>query len=399
MKASTIAVCGLLCAAAAAATGCGGDTADKTANDSAAISAAASAGHTTDAARTQRAKAGGEAAAESAGAGVKLGAKTIGILQLNAQAEVAARIEQGAKDAARAIGWKSISCDSQGDPAKMASCGSSLLNQGVDVVMSIAIEPAAIGAQLKAAQAKGVPWLTIGGGVTPNAGFTAQYAPKETEMATLIDRYLVEQLDQRADGGKTVAISTFSQVLAGKARSDALHRDLAGTGVKIVDEHQSDLANQIEDAQRSVTSQLTAFPDVDALLATADYPLPVMGRIVAAKFPGKTFPERPLVVGYLDDLVNLDAIRKGQADALATMRLDTPSWVAVDQAAEHFARRAPFDPQAYLEGERAYGVTLNDATLITAENLPPAGQYVQPKEDFESFFRAKWAKEFGAGNG
>lgn len=397
MRASRFVLPTLLCAAIAASA-CGSDSQGPS-NDSSAISAAASAGRKAGSPRTERAVAAGKAAADKAGGTTQLPVKTVGILQLNAQAEVAARIEQGAKDAAKAIGWKSISCDSQGDPAKMASCGASLLNQNVDVVMSIAIEPAAIEAQLQQAKAKHVPWLTIGGGVTPDDKFAAQYAPRETEMATLIDHYLIDQLAQRPSKQKTIAISTFSQVWAGKARSDALHRDLAGTGIKIVDEHQSDLANQIEDAQRSVTSQLTAYPNVDGLLGTADYPLPVMGRVVAAKFPGKSFPDRPLVVGYLDDLVNLDAIRKGQADALATMRLDTPTWVAVDQAAEYFARKTPFNPDAYLDGVGAYGLTLNDATLITKDKLPPAGQYVQPKEDFESLFRAKWEREFGVRHG
>lgn len=387
---------GLLCLAVSVAA-CG-SASQGAGSSGSAITKAAAVGSVPGSARTARAIAAGDTVATKQGPKVKLPTVTVGILQLNAQAEVAARIEQGVKDAAKAIGWKTISCDSQGNPAMMASCGSSLLNQNVNVIMSIAIEPAAIEAQLRQAKAKHVPWLDIGGGVTPNALFAAQYAPRETEMSTLIDHYLIKRLQQRPGKTKTIAISTFSSVWAGKQRSDALHRDLAGTDVRIVSEHQSDLSNEIADAQRSVTSQLTAFPNVDGLLGTADYPLPVMGRIVAAKFPGKSFPQRPLVVGYLDDLVNLNAIRTGQADALATMRLDTPSWVAVDQAAEYFARKRAFHPEAYLNAAQAYGLTLNDATLITRQNLPSAGQYVQPREDFESLFRAKWAREFGVGH-
>jgi ABC-type sugar transport system substrate-binding protein len=342
--------------------------------------------------RYDRAAAAATAIVEELGGPLGLEAKTIGFLQLNAQAEVAARIETGAKDAVEAIGWKFVSCDSEGNPAKMASCGSSLLNQGVDAILSVAIEPAAINAQLEEAADKGVPWITVGGGVTPTPLFAAQLAPHETEMATLIDAYLIEQL---GDGPKTLAASTFSAVLAGKARSDQLIEDLKGTEIELVDLHESDLANQVDDARRWATTILTAYPDVDAMLGTADYSLWITGDVIAAKFPGAAYPERPLNVGYLDDLVNLKAIRDGKADALATMRLDATSWIAVDQLAEYFARGTAVDDNAYFESATVYGLEFNDAVLITSENLPPEGEYVTPKEDFETFFALKWGQEFG----
>ena len=194
-----------------------------------------------------------------------------------------------------------------------------------------------------------------------------------------------------------VGISTFSQVRAGKARSDDLYVDLEGTNIKVVDEHISDLANQIADARQSVTSQLTAFPEVDALLGTANYTVPVMGQLVAQRYPGKQFPNRPLVVGYLDDLVNLDSIRKGEADAVATMRLDAPSYVAIDQLAQYFARGTALNMKAYLESESVYGIDLREATLVTKDNLPDEGQYIEPEGDFITFFETKWKSEFGVG--
>lgn len=336
-------------------------------------------------------------ATKSAGPTATLPKIKLGILQLNAQAEVAFRIAEGARISAEALGWEVIVCDSLGDPARMASCASSLISQNVDAIMTVAIEPAPVMAQLREAQKRNIPWITLGGGATPNELVTAQYAPLETEMSSLLHAYLIKRLPERGPGEKTIAISTFSQVWAGKQRSDALYADLKGTGISVVDEHVSDLANQIADARQSVTHQLTAFPNVDALLGTADYTLPVMGQLVAQRFPGKSFPDRPLVVGYLDDLVNLDAIRKSQADALATMRLDACGWVAVDQLAAHLSRGTALNKEAYQQSTTAYGMNLTEATLITAENLPPEGKYVDPTGDFESFFRAKWRLEYGIG--
>lgn len=336
-------------------------------------------------------------ATKSAGKAAALPRIKLGILQLNAQAEVAFRIAEGARIPAEALGWEVIVCDSLGDPARMASCASSLISQNVNAIMTVAIEPAPVMAQLREAKKRNIPWITLGGGATPNELVTAQYAPLETEMSTLLHAYLIKRLAERGGAKKTMAISTFSQVWAGKQRSDALYADLKGTDIKVVDEHVSDLANQIADARQSVTHQLTAFPNVDALLGTADYALPVMGQLVAQRMPGKSFPNRPLVVGYLDDLVNLDAVRKGQADALATMRLDACGWVAVDQLAAHLSRGTAFNENAYLQSKTVYGMDMTEASLITSKNLPPEGQYVEPAGDFEAFFRAKWQLEYGIG--
>lgn len=337
------------------------------------------------------------AGASLAGPQVELPEQTIGILQLNAQAEVAFRIAEGARIPAEKLGWNVIVCDSLGDPARMASCSESLLNQGVDAILTVAIEPAPVMAQLRRARDEGVLWLTLGGGTTPNELISAQYAPLETEMSDLLHSYLIDQLAQRPGDDHTMAISTFSQVWAGKARSDDLYADLEGTNITVVDEHVSDLANQIADARQSVTSQLTAYPNVDALYGTANYTVPVMGQLVAQRFPGQSFPERPLVLGYLDDLVNLEAVRQGQVDAIATMRLDAASYVAIDQLAQHFARGTDLAQNAYLDSETVYGIDLREATLVTAENLPPQGEYIEPTADFISFFNAKWEAEFGIG--
>lgn len=336
-------------------------------------------------------------AAEKALPKAELAIKKLGILQLNAQAEVAFRIAEGARIPAERLGWEVIVCDSLGDPARMASCSESLLQQGVDAIVTVAIESAPVMAQLRKAKEMGVPWLTLGGVANPNELFTGQYVPLETEMSDLLHAYVIEQLKQRPGEEKTMAISTFSSVLAGKIRSDDLYVDLEGTNIKVIDEHVSDLANPIVDARQSLTSQLTAFPDVDALLGTANYTVPIMGQMVAARYPGASFPDRPLVVGYLDDRINLDAISKGQVDAIATMRLDAASYTAIDQLAAFFSRGTPLDLNAYLNSVDVYGMDLREATLVTKDNLPPEGQYVENTTDFIAFFNEKWKIEYGVG--
>lgn len=344
--------------------------------------------------RTDRAAADGARAAEDS---LALEPRTVGILQINAQSEIAARIADGVRTPAELLGWTVLECDALGDPVKMANCGNSLLAQGAEAIFSIAIEAGPITAQLREARNKGVPWITVGGGVTENDLMTAQYAPLETEMSDLLHAFLFERLKERPGEEKTLAISTFSQVWAGKQRSDDLYADIEGTNVTVVHEHVSNLADQIADARQSVTYQLSAYPDVDALLGGADYTLPVMAQIVAQRFPGKEFPERPLVVGYLDGMVNLNAIRSGGADGLAAMRLDACGWVGIDQVAQYFARGTDIDPKAYLNSEEVYGFDIRESALITPQNAPPEGQVWEPSYDFQTFFTEKWSAEFGIG--
>lgn len=352
----------------------------------------APAAHSDD--RASRAAADG---VEAAGAPVTLEPRTVGILQINAQSEIAARIAEGVRTPAELLGWTVLECDALGDPVKMANCGNSLLAQGADAIFSIAIEAGPITAQLREARDRGVPWITVGGGVTENDLMTAQYAPLETEMSDLLHAYLFERLEERPGEDKTLAISTFSQVWAGKQRSDDLYADIEDTNVTVVHEHVSNLADQIADARQSVTYQLTAYPDVDALLGGADYTLPVMAQVVAQRFPGKEFPERPLVLGYLDGMVNLNAIRSGGADALAAMRLDACGWVGIDQVAQWFARGTDIDPDAYLKSKEVYGFDIREAALITPENAPPEGEVWEPGYDFQTFFKEKWSAEFAVG--
>ena len=359
------------------------------------LSAMAILGLTLNAAADERTDIAIEVGRAAAGPEVELPQITVGILQINAQSEIAARIADGVRVPAEHLGWEVIECDAIGDPTRMANCGSSLLNQGADAIFSIAIEAGPIMAQLRDAQQRGIIWITVGGGATSTDMMVAQYAPVETEMSDLLHAYLFEMLEQRPDEEKTIAISTFSQVWAGRQRSEDLYRDIEGTNVTVVHEHVSNLADQIADARQSVTYQLTAYPDVDALLGGADYTLPVMGQIVTQRFPGVEFPDRPLVVGYLDGMVNLNAIRHGGADALATMRLDACGWVGIDQVAQYFARGSEIDPDAYLDSEEVYGFDIREAALITRDNLPPEGEFWEPSYDFQSFFRAKWAAEFG----
>ena len=71
---------------------------------------------------------------------------------------------------------------------------------------------------------------------------------------------------------------------------------------------------------------------------------------------------------------------------------DAAGWVAVDQAAELFARGKAFDKSTAPDYA---GFEIYDYALVTKDNLPPEGEYRTPKNDFVTFFKTKWQHEFG----
>jgi hypothetical protein len=128
----------------------------------------------------------------------------------------------------------------------------------------------------------------------------------------------------------------------------------------------------------------------------ADISLPLAGDASIAKFGEKSYPDRPLIVGFLDDLVNLDGIRAGKVDALATSAVNADLFIAMDQFAEFFARQTPINSEASSDAKGVYGVQFAGPVVITKDNLPPEGEHVPPINDYAKYFGAKWKVEFAS---
>jgi ABC-type sugar transport system substrate-binding protein len=322
---------------------------------------------------------------------VKLPKKTVGFLQITGASEVAIRIEDGARQAAKLLGWKYVRCDALGDPQKMASCGDNLINQRVSVILSDGVEPAVIAVQLKKAKQRKIPWFDVGGQVTPSPYFAAMYAPDDTAMARLLHKYMLAQLPKRGAGQRTIAVQAFDAILALKLRHDQLKRDVKGKH-KIVATNQTDFADPAGSVTRATQTVLTANPKLDAIWAATDFDIPAIASVIGQRFPGKTFPQRPLVVGFYGDKANLDAIRKGRADAVVEVPLEATSFTALDAAAAYFAKRTRIDPNLYRN------TVFDTPFLITRSNLPAPGRYARPKPgskgDWVSYYTRKWRAEY-----
>jgi ABC-type sugar transport system substrate-binding protein len=382
--------------AATAAAGCGGNSSSSS-NAKESINKASG----TKSAQAAMADAG-TAAATKAGTAMQLKPQIVGMVEILHAAEVQRRITQALKDAAAKVGWKVITCDTAGDPAKASSCAQNLITQGATAMTSMGVDPSTMGAQMKQAKAKGIPWLGLVGTERESPLFTAQInQPDQQAISDVMSKYILGRLetaDASARKGGGFAYSTFPAIYGIGLRDTKTAAALRTAGLKQVSRHVTDLANNAADARQWARSVLTRTPDVGAFFTTLDIDQGEIANAVAAKFPGKAFPERPLVVGLAAGLGTLDKIRKGLIDADVEVAVEAASWMGVDQLAEYFARKTSLATDLWAGDKTdAYPEWFLKPYTVTKENAPKqSGVYHDPPYDFVTYFTSKWGKEFGA---
>ena len=376
----------LVCALALLAAACGDD--DDSSSTPAADTTAQGAGDE----RTQIAEESGLAAAGAAGTAVEVPKITVGFVNIVGAVESAQRAERTFNEATDVLGWTVNRCDAQGDPTKMARCADTLLDQNVDVLVVLGIEPSLIKAQLNKAKKQNVPVVEFSGQVAADPLFAGTYYPDEPAAGQVLTDYLVEKLNALPDETVPIAVTDYP-VEWSTARTDTLKAAVADQSkIDIAVEATTDAANLVEGTRKQVNDQLTANPDLKALWFGFDSAGQAGAQAASAKFPGKTFPDKPLVVTFHADLATIDLMRQGAIDAVSDVPYDASGWVAVDQIAQFVARETPMasEPQPQYEG---IGDTY-DYVVVDSSNLPPEGEYRTPEHDYQTFFTTKWSNEF-----
>jgi ABC-type sugar transport system substrate-binding protein len=368
-----------LIVAAIAVAGCGGSDSSS--------STGSSEGGTAGTDKQQMEQAGTKAA-EEAGPAVKLPTRKVGVLLTSSNFEALKRQAVGVEEAAGQLGWTVETCDAQGVPQQIVACATTLLTKGSNVIVSTSDEAGPLTVQMKQAQAEGIPWINTGGAARESPLFTSQANENEKEMTDLLVNYMLEKL---GSGEHSLAYSAFPPIYALALREAALKEALESEpNVKVVSSHVENIADPVNDIRSWATATLASNPELSVFFPTLDTDVASIATVLSAKYPGKEFPERPLLVGYYGDLVNLEAMRKGQVDALAEAPLEAAGWMALDQAASSITEK-PVERDA----TKAYPVNFLAAQLITKEDVPADSQtYIKSAHDYASFFEAKWGKEF-----
>lgn len=344
--------------------------------------------------RTVEAQEAGRAAAKEAGGKVELPAKTVGIISVLGGIESADRLQTTMELAAKDLGWKSVACDGAGDPRKMVACGDSLLDRNVDAIVTIAIDTSLIKPVIAKAKANDVPILQNAG--ESGDGYDASYYPSEEEKAAVLSDEIINRLNKEVeDKPAQVIIQDYPAPWAADRTEVFKEKLKSEPDIEIVADTQTDATQLLEYTRKTVSDQLTQHKGVDAFWFSFDATGQAGGPVIASAYPGKKFPERPLIATFHADLGSQELMRQDQIDLLVDSNYDAAVWMAYDNLAEYFARDKEFMP----DGQPEYpGVgQLFHNKVITKENLPPEGEYVPPPVDVPAYFEAKWEAEFGKG--
>jgi ABC-type sugar transport system substrate-binding protein len=318
----------------------------------------------------------------------KLPAITVGLNQIIGSNQSATHVQTVLQTALKAIGWKVVVCDAEGDPTKMANCETTLLNEGVKAIFSIGEESSVIAAGLQQAKAQGIPTFNIGGVVTPSPLFTGNYGPNEEESGQILAKWVEQKL---GPAGGDIIHSTYPAYYSVQRDKGLTALVAADPKLKVVDTTTLDFANLEAGTTQQVTAMLTAYPQAKVYWNSAEASIEPAAAAVKSVEGGKVYPNAPLVVTFHADLSTQVLIREGEVSAVSDNPNTASAWVAVDSAAEYIARHKA-DPSP---GYTVDGFPIYDYVIITKSNLPPAGQYVPPTHDYADFFTEKWKKEFG----
>lgn len=362
---------------------CGGNSSSSSSSSGAAAAGTQSAGPASSAIADAA-----KQAATKAGAATSLPTKTIGYVNYGATGLAAQRAQAGAQAAADALGWKLVPCDGQGLPQQQASCASNLLNQNVDALMVNTIAQSTITATLAQAKAKGIPVINVGGDAGQKDQVTASYYPPEPELGKALADYVTKTL---GSAGGDLLVQTFAADFATQ-RVGALTSAIQGTNIKVASTFDADPSNLVPGTQSAVAAKLNSDPNLKGIWITFSSAELGAYQAMQVKYPGKSYPDRPLLVTFYANLPAIDMIRKGQLDAASEDSLEWCSWVGMDQLAEFFARKAT--PSTDAQPDYGNGLDFWRPVVVTKDNLPPEGQLSTPPVDFVGFFTTKWDTEF-----
>ena len=137
-------------------------------------------------------------------------------------------------------------------------------------------------------------------------------------------------------------------------------------------------------------ARLEQNPDLGATWTICDFCVPLMAQTVNAKQGGD---RKTVVGGMYSNPESIADIRKGEVDGIADYAWALPVWVGMDQALNKWVNDK--DP---VQGSAVYGtypLPFMKPYMITKANALASGPAPIYGPDYETFFKAKWAKEYG----
>lgn len=278
--------------------------------------------------------------------------RKIGLISLDNSAAAVAVGLQGMDALKKTVDWDVSVVDIKGDPSAVPGAVTTLLSQGAEAIMCYALPNVGLDQAVKPANDKGVPVISLVSGRFEGADTVADFDEWVSSARTSL--YTMQRMDYAGE----IALLDFTGLEATAIRSIVVRQVISRfPDVKIVEDITVKVPGQLQDAHDRTAAFLGKHPDLKAVWCCFDDI--ALGANTAVKESGKD-----VFVSSIDGVPTaLEAIRKG--DPLgATCYNDQPLLMRIGVS---LADRL-------LKGESVPKVGYQDSPLITADNLPAAGQ-------------------------
>jgi ribose transport system substrate-binding protein len=303
---------------------------------------------------------------------IKLPKKTIGIMGPVDAAEVIKLVNDAAEQAAKTLGWKTIRVDPGGDPAKMASGMTSLVNAHVNAIVLTTMEPSTIASGLRAAARAKTPVIDTHPRTQSSKLFAGEYFLPPTKEFNL----LLARMKTNLPRGSRIATINLPQFLNAKIAGDQIKAAARTQGWSIVASHDADLQNLVPDVQKATGDILRANPNLNAVWGCCDFaPAGAVPAIRAAR--------KNIKVYALHGVPSTIQFAKAGSAVVEMASYQQGAIAAIDLLAAHFARGAKIPKR--LPKSLAYRMKIVDKSNAGKGFPYPTRKLLAP-------FKKKWAK-------
>jgi hypothetical protein len=124
-----------------------------------------------------------------------------------------------------------------------------------------------------------------------------------------------------------------------------------------------------------------------------DFCLPLMAQVVEQR---QGADRTAVVAGMFSNPETISDIRTGRIDAVADYAWALPVWVGMDQALQEWTRER--EVVQGFDVFRTYSLPFMEPYVITRENALDSGPAPIYGPDYETYFKTKWAREYGVGS-
>src|SRR6202007_198719 len=264
----------------------------------------------------------GAAASSAASAKDVLKPRKIGVIVINTGSESLARWANNIQAAAENVHWDVIIKNGESNPAVVSTLLPELLTQGVDAVITMAVDAPLMAQGLAEAKAKNVPVIATVVGVNPAGrdSFTAVYALNDYDLGVALADYLVDKNPKAVAVGQTATLVYAADQLVVGAKETLDKR-----GAKMTAVSDTDVTNLVNSFTQTAGDLALAHPYANAIISCCDFAPPIeLPALKAAHRDANTLVSRG------DNPSSTQALRAGATLAVAASRTDAYNLAALD---------------------------------------------------------------------